>query len=154
MSYFTRPEEVLVEWRDRLDANKEKLGLQSVILGESDLLLQYPCCQIVGEPVSRDYVSTQYFQVFFQAALWIYHAALGDTHQQRTIDDMKLATQVVQFMHQPANRVLKDTNGSDRLIFSHVSSELPGQIRQQSKPSIITTRLLWIGESRVLFENS
>jgi hypothetical protein len=154
MSYLARPEDVLVEWKDRLEGAKGILGFRSVILGESDLLMEYPCCQIVGEPVTRNYVSTQYFQVLFQAALWVYHAALDDTHQQRTIDDMKLATKVVQFLHQEDNRHLRDETGANQLIFSYVLNELPGRIRRVGSPDIITTRLLWQGESRITFADS
>jgi hypothetical protein len=154
VSYFSRPEEVLVEWRDRLEANKGLLGLTSVILGEGDLLMEYPCCQIVGDPVTRSWASTQYFQVFFQAAIWVYHASLEDSHMQRTIDDMILATRVVRFMHEEDNRHLRDEAGNNRLIFSYVLNELPGRIRRVGSPDIITTRILWQGESRITLTDS
>jgi hypothetical protein len=154
VSYFSRPEEVLVEWRDRLDSAKGLLGLTSVILGEGDLLMEYPCCQIIGEPVTRQFASTQFFQVFFQMAVWVYHAGLDESHQQRTIEDMELATGVVRFLHEEDNRHLRDENNENRLIFSYVLNELPGRIRRVGSPDIITTRILWQGESRILLADS
>lgn len=158
MAYFSRPEEVLVELRDRLSQNKGELGLQNVLLGEEELLLDYPLVQIVGEPIDREIATLSQFQVIFHAAIWIYHADLSVGHEKRTIDEMKLATGVVEFLHRDENRHLRDNSllptNPDRLIFSYVDSELPGRIRRPGSPSIISTRLGWQGESRVLFEES
>jgi hypothetical protein len=151
MAYFTRPEEVLVDLRDKIRANASLLGLKEVLLGEEEVQFNYPLCQIVGLPIERDIEGMSYFKVIFHAEIWIYHADLSVGHEQRTIDEMKLATEVVRFLHRDNMRHLRADDNSDRLIFAYVNSELPGRIRRPGSPSIITTRLGWQGESRVLF---
>lgn len=155
MPYHKRPEEVLVDLRDRLKEKASELQIKEVILGEEEVQFNYPLLQIVGQPLERDIEGMSYFKVVFHAEIWIYHADLSVGHEQRTIDDMKLATNVLKFLHTDAMRHLRglpDENGqTDRLIFAFVNSELPGRIRRPGSPSIITTRLGWQGESRVLF---
>lgn len=153
MAYYTRPEEALVDLRDRLRLNKEALGFKEVYLGEDIERLEFPSLQIIGDPAGRDIEGTQQFKVVFLATIWIYHADLMVGHEQRTIDDMKLATKVVQFLHQPNNRRLT-VDGDDKLIFSYIMTEIPGRIKPEDGPSIIATRLTWTGETRVPFSMS
>lgn len=155
MAYYARPEEVLVDLRDRLRDNASFLGLKEVVLGDEEVQFNYPLLQLVGLPIERDIEGMSYFKVIFHAEIWIYHADLSVGHEQRTIDEMKLATEVVKYLHRDETRHLRgepDDNGNpDRLVFAYVNSELPGRIRRPGSPSIITTRLGWQGESRVLF---
>lgn len=155
MPYHKRPEEVLVDLRDKLREKASELGITEVILGDEEVQFNYPLLQIVGQPLDREIAGMSYWSVMFHAELWLYHADLSVSHSQRTIDEMKLATNVLKFLHTDNMRHLRgepdDQGQTDRLIFAYVNSELPGRIRRPGSPSIITTRFGWQGESRVLF---
>ena len=158
MAYFERPEEVLVRLRDLFETNKVFLGIKYIATQEERLIPEYPCVQIASEPLIREVHGTYTFQNTFVFVLWVYHANLEVGHATRTIEDMQLATNVVNFLHRPDVRYLRDNargqgdfaEGEDRVIPSYVSLETPGMVRPQEGPAVITTRLLWLatGESR------
>lgn len=147
MAYYSRPEEVVEAFRTLFNAHKEQLGFAYVALNDEVLIPEYPALLITTDQMERVIHAMQQFEVTFNLTFWVYHAQLSDSHQQRTIDDMKLATGVVQFIHM--NRTL-----SGRLIFSFVDSELPGFTATETGPNIITTRLGWNGKSVVNYSDS
>lgn len=161
MAYFTRPEEVLVRLIDLFNESAALLGIRYVATQEESQIPEYPCIQVASEPLIREVHGTYTFQHTFVFAIWVYHANLEISQAKRTIEDMQLATRVVQFLHRPDVRMLRDDanaigafgTGEDRLIFSYVSLETPGMVRPGGSTAIVTTRLLWLGEAQERFEH-
>ena len=164
MPYLTRPEEVLVALKDLFEVNAPLLGFRYIATQDEKLIPEYPCIQIASEPLLRDVHGTYTFDLSFVFVLWVYHANYEVGHAVRTIEDMQLATKVVNFLHRPDVRVLREgatlegdvVSGDDRIIFSYVSLETPGMIRSGatgSRQEIITTRLLWLGTAQERFEH-
>lgn len=164
MPYYTRPEEVLVALKTLFDVNAPLLGFRYVATQEEKLIPEYPCIQIASEPLLRDIHGTYTFSMSFVFVLWVYHANFEVGHAVRTIEDMQLATKVVNFLHRPDTRMLREgstvegdvVSGEDKLIFSFVSLETPGMIRTgagSTRSEVITTRLLWLGTAQERFEH-
>jgi hypothetical protein len=137
------------------------LGIRYVATQEESLIPEYPCIQVASEPLIREIHGTYTFEHTFVFILWVYHANLEVGHAVRTIEDMQLATSVVQFLHRPDVRHLRADaaatgpfgTGDDRVIFSYVSLETPGMVRLPNREGIITTRLLWLAEAQERFEH-
>lgn len=137
------------------------LGLRYIATQEEGLIPEYPAIQIASEPLIRDVHGTYTFENTFVFVLWVYHANLEVGHARRTIEDMQLASSIVQFMHRPDVRVLRDDaavqglpgTGNDRLIFSYISLETPGMVLPENGPGVIVTRLLWIATTQERFEH-
>jgi hypothetical protein len=107
--------------------------------------------------VSRQDHGTQRFLLTFEASFWIYHASLESDHATRTIEDMKLATAVVKFLHLPNNRALRETDTSESKLISgsgRVVLEQPGITNTGTGAGVITTRLGWMGQSQVNYGDS
>jgi len=161
MPYYTRPEEVLVALKTLFEVNGPLLGFRYVATQEEKLIPEYPCIQIASEPLLREIHGTYTFEGTFVFVFWIYHANFEVGHAVRTIEDMQLATKVVQFLHRPDVRMLREgataegdiVTTEDKLIFSYVSLETPGMVQVQARTEeVITTRLLWLGTSQERFE--
>lgn len=150
--YYTRPEEVLVRLIELFETAKGILGLRYVATQEESMIPEYPCIQIASEPILREIHGTYTFQHTFVFVLWVYHANMEVGLAKRTIEDMQLATSVVEFLHRPDVRLLRDDaaahgaygTAQDRLIHSYVSLESPGMIAFDKTSRIVTTRLLWL----------
>lgn len=161
MAYYTRPEQVLTRLKELFETNKALLGISYVATQEERLIPEYPCIQVASEPLIREIHGTYTFQHTFVFVLWVYHANLEVGHATRTIEDMQLATNVVNFLHRPDVRCLRDdargigdfAPGEDRVIHSYVSLETPGMVRPQEGPAVITTRLLWLATAQERFEH-
>jgi hypothetical protein len=163
MAYYTRPEEILERLTDFFKTNSGLLGLKYVATQEESLIPEYPCIQIASEPLLREVHGTYTFEHTFAFVLWVYHANLEVAFARRTIEDMQLATRIVQTLHRPDVRVLRESAkatgdfdaGEDKLIFSYVSLETPGTIEPRTGGGsvIVTTRLLWLAEAQERFEH-
>ncbi len=143
---FKRSEEVLSYITDLLEDNMVTLGLKFVGYGSERLIPAYPACDVTAANLNREIHATHYFKVTFEMNLWVYHADLMVGHAVRTEKDLELVTSIVELLHQ-------DFTAGDKLIFSHVHTEDPG-VTQKGTTGIVTTRLGWIGESRVRFSDS
>lgn len=157
MAYFSRPEELLVAFEDLLQANKGLLGFRYVAVQDENLLPEYPAVEIAMGPTFRQDHGTQRFLLTFQAIFWIYHANYEATHSKRTIEDMQLATKVVQFLHLPENRALYDDRDAENKIVGgsgRVVQEIPGATVRPTGARVITTRLVWEGQSQVNYADS
>lgn len=161
MAYYTRSEEVLVRLKELCEMAAPLCGIRYIATQEETLIPEYPCIQIASEPLLREIHGTYTFEHTFVFVLWVYHANLRVGHAKRTIEDMQLATRIVQFLHRPDVRHLRDDAAAegpfgtddDRLIFSYVSMETPGMIQRPESEAIITTRLLWLGIGQERFEH-
>jgi hypothetical protein len=159
--YYTRPEQILVRLKELFEMASGLLGLRYIATQEEGLIPEYPAIQIASEPLIREIHGTYTFENTFVFVLWVYHANLEAGHARRTIEDMQLASSIVEFLHRPDVRVLRDEAratgpfavGDDRLIHSYVSLETPGMVLPENGPGVIATRLLWIGMGQERFEH-
>jgi len=154
MAYYAWPEDVIGDLKDRIDAYRGQLGLAYVTLGEETLIPEFPALFITAGQIDREIHATQQFKVTFHATVIVFHARLDIGHQQRTVEDMEIATAVVEFLHLPKNRRLVDTSGANKLIFSYVHREQPGYLEVGQGPMVVATQLSWAGESVVPFDLS
>lgn len=158
MAYYSRPDEVLKRFRDIFEANKSKLRLNYVAIQDENLRPEYPVLEISTGPVLREIHGTQKYLVTFEVSFWIYHANFESTHANRSVEDMELATDVVRFLHQPDIRTLVDESApgpnQNKIIFGFVSQEVPGIIARSARSGVIVTRLVWIGQTEVNFDDA
>jgi hypothetical protein len=157
MGMYSRPEELLEVFRELFNAQKGILGFAYVATQEENLIPEYPALQVSMGGVSRQDHGTQRFLLTFEASFWIYHASLESDHATRTIEDMKLATAVVKFLHLPNNRALRETDTSESKLISgsgRVVLEQPGITNTGTGAGVITTRLGWMGQSQVNYGDS
>jgi hypothetical protein len=161
MAYYTRPEEVLEGLIELCNMAAPLLGIKYVATQEERLIPEYPCIQVASEPLLREIHGTYTFEHTFVMVFWVYHANLQVSLAKRSIEDMRLATSVVQFLHRPDVRCLRDgaaaigpyVEGEDRIIHSYVSLETPGMVAVGEGNAIVTTRLLWLGTAQERFEH-
>lgn len=156
MAYFSRPEELLRTFLELFDANKGLLGLRYVATQEENLISEYPAIDCAMGASTREFHGTQRFLVTWNASFWIYHANFEGTHRRRSIEEMNLCTNVVQFLHLPEQRDLRDETGSERIIMGsgYITNEIPGVTTRNTGQRVLTTRLVWTGQSIVNFGDS
>lgn len=143
---FKRSEEVLSYLTDLLELNKEELGLKFIGYGSERLIPGYPAVIVTAANLNRQIHATQYFKATFEMNLWVHHADLTVGHAVRTEKDLELVTSIVNLLH-------SNFSADDKLIFSFVHTEDPG-VTTKGNSAIITTRLGWSGEARILFSDS
>lgn len=157
MAQYSRPEELLVAFKRLFEVQKGTLGFQYVATQDENLLPEYPALQIAVGGVTREDHGTQRFLLTFEMSFWIFHANFEATHATRTIEDMELATNVVRFLHLPNNRALRESDLSEDKIVGgsgRVVSEEPGLTARANGSGVVTTRLVWNGQSQVNYGDS
>jgi hypothetical protein len=150
---FTRPEDVLNYLHDLLEEQSEFLGLASVGYGTTNLVNGYPACIISSGTTLREIHATQQFLVTFEMNFWIYHADLDASHAQRTQEDLDLVTKIVKFLHSNYTAITP-SQPLGQLVWSHISMEEPGVAQTRRSSAVVSTRLVWTGESVVPFTES
>jgi len=157
MAMYSRPEELLEHFRELFHAQKGILGFAYVATQEENLIPEYPALDISQGPVLREDHGTQRFLLTFEMSFWVYHASLEGTPTERSIEDMKLATKVVRYLHLPDNRALRTSIVAENKLIGgsgRVVQEIPGFTVPTVGISIKTTRLIWRGQSQVNYEDS
>lgn len=141
---ITRGEDLLVYLRDRLENEKDTLGLAYVTLSSDGLRPMYPSAVVAYDQTSREDHTTHYFLTRIQCDIILLHALLTVDRQERIIEDLELTTRVVQSLH-------TDRTLDGEVIHSYVSQEEPGAIESENQ-TVIGTRLRFIAEQRELFK--
>ena len=129
-----------------LDDNKATLGLRYIAQHEESLIPEYPAILLQTDHVTREQHATGLFRVEFHIDLWIFHAELTSGAATRSRKDVELATEIRKLLH--SKRTM-----DGHIIFGFVDGEFPG-VTARAGTTIVTTRLTWMGENRVLYENS
>ncbi len=135
-----------------LDDHKAELGVKRILKLEEDLVPEYPAILVnmEGSPLNRAYHATQMFLVTFHLDIWIFHAQLTVGKAVRSRKDIQLATEVRKLIH-----TRRDMDG--HIIDGFVDGEYPGRATRmfgRKATTIVTTRLTWRGENRVLYQDS
>lgn len=134
-----------------VDDNKAQLGIKYVAQLDENLFPEYPAILISLEtPLERKQHATQMFLVEFYVDLWIFHAELTVGKAIRSRKDVELSTNVRKLLHTKYNL-------DGHIMFGFVTGEFPGRtvrVVGQKASTIVTTRLTWFGENRVLYQDS
>lgn len=135
-----------------LDDNKATLGIKKIIQLDEELINEYPAILInmEGSPMLRQYHATQMFLVRFHLDIWIFHGKLTVRKAIRSRQDIEMATAVRKLIH-----TKRDMDG--HIIDGFIDGEYPGRATRvigQKASTIVTTRLTWRGENRVLYQDS
>jgi hypothetical protein len=134
-----------------IDDNKANLGLKYVAQLDEQLLPEYPAVLVsIESPLEREQHATSMFRVVFNVDIWLFHAELTVGKAIRSRQDVELATNVRKLIH--TKRTL-----DDHIVFGFVDGEYPGRtlrMTERKSTTVVTTRLTWTGENRVLFQDS
>lgn len=135
---------------NKLDDNKATLGLRYIAQLDEELMPQYPAVLVQIDQTDRTRHATQMFRVDFHMDLWVFHAELTVDKATRSRKDIQLATDIRKLLH-------SDMNLGGHIIDSFVSGEFPGITARRmadTVSTIVTTRLTWEGQNRVLYQDS
>lgn len=143
---FSRPEEVTEYFLDDLRASASILGLEFVGGYSEKLVPAYPAVVVVAGTFDKEVHATHTYLVTLRCLFYVYHGAMTQTHANRSLADLQLATSVVDFIE-------RDLTLGGQIIHGHVESEVPGAGQANSRKSdiIVSTRLSWEGISERRF---
>jgi len=134
-----------------IDDNKATLGVKYVARLDEELLPEYPAVLLTLEgPTTRQQHATRVFKVEWHCDVWVFHAELTVGKAIRSRQDVELATNVRKLIH---TKFTLD----DHIIFGFVDGEFPGRALRRvggKQSTIVSTRLTWSGENRVLYQDS
>lgn len=133
-----------------LENHKASLGLRYIAQNDEALIPQYPAVLVQSDNTERQLHATQMYRVVFHLDLWVFHAELSSGSAVRSRKDIELATAIRKVLH-------ADSTLGDHIIFGFIDGEFPGiaaRIVGGNLSTIVTTRLTWQGENRVLFQDS
>lgn len=122
------------------------IPVNSVISYDDPLVTGYPAIQVVPGQMQKDLHGTHTWLLTFRVEIFVMHAKMTMSRATRTEEDLKLATQVVQYLEQ-------DLSLGGRIIAGFVESENPGAMppRANKGAPIISTRLAWAGTTEARF---
>ncbi|SRR6266576_1073845 len=143
---FVRPEEITEYFRDDLRNNASALGIEFVGAYGEKLLPSYPAVVVSAGDTEKEVHGTHTYIVTLRCNFFVYHASMNLTHASRSLEDLKLATTVVDFIE-------RDPTLGDKIVHGFVISELPGisQLNSRKTDAVVSTRLSWQGISERRF---
>lgn len=143
---FTKNSEALDYIYNLLTAQKVALGLNSVWYGDDEWAAPYPAAVLTSGGLLREPHSTQTFAVRLTITIFIMHANLATDHRTRTREDLMLSEAVSTFLHSD-----KSLGGNIISGTGIIASETPGVTNRPKGQNVISTSLVWNGESRQQF---
>lgn len=133
-----------------LDDNKATLGIRYIAQNDEVLRPEYPAVHITAENTLRELHATQMHRVVWFIDIWVFHAELTVGKAVRSRQDIELATNVRKLIH-----TKRDMDG--HIVHGFVASEAPGISARtvgRRVSTVVTTRMSWQGENRVLYQDS
>lgn len=150
---FDDPLQVLDYVYDFLKDNSEPIGLAYVGYSEERLIPAYPAIIVSAGPVQREIHGTHTFQETYMLELWVYHAKLDISHQQRTREDLEFVGSVRKLLHGNLRLYDDSINMTDpQMVFGWVSAEDPAFISRGKGEAVVGSRLEWTGISQSRFK--
>lgn len=154
--FITRSEE-LVETLAGLITGST-LAVEYVAKYDEELVPKYPAILIQPGPIGKEPEGLYSFLYDLRASIYVLHADLTLSHARRSLEDLRLATKVVEVLE--ADRTLGMWQDLDtmewhkRIIFGYVESELAAALPPRSARSraVVSTRLSWRGTNKVRFK--
>jgi len=137
---FTRPEEITEYFFQQLTTNASLLGLEYVGAYGEVMIPAYPALVINAADSDKDLHGTHTYLVTLRCEIYIYHGSIVLTRARRSLEDLKLATGIIDFLE------LDPTLGGN-IIHGYVQSESPAASQTNSGKSeiVVSTRLSWEG---------
>lgn len=134
---FSRPEEVVEALYDKL-IQRGELGLAFVGRYDEKKIPEYPAVVLSAMPLEKEVHGTHTFNIQIRINLWVYHSKVNETHATRSLNDLLLATAIVNFLE-------ADINLSGNVIHGFVESETPGIMQSGTTKTtlVIGTRLVY-----------
>lgn len=133
-----------------LKDNMPALGIEYVAGNDEELFPVYPAILVQTDRTDREIHTTNMFRVEFHLNLWVFHAKLTVDTATRSREDIQLATNVRKLLH-------SDRTLGGHIIHGFVDGEFPGisaRVSDTGQTGVVTTRLTWAGQNRVLFQDS
>jgi hypothetical protein len=149
-TYFDDPVDVVDFIYNYLTEKSGDIGLEYVGYVEERLIPEYPAITLGSTNATRRIHGTHTFEVTFLIEMWVYHAAISDSHRVRTRDDLLLVGRVRKAMHD--NLRLYNDNHEAQCIFSYISSEDPAFMRREKGPAVVGSRIELTVESQSRFK--
>src|SRR5262245_1974432 len=85
---------------DKLEDNKGELGFRTIVYGDSRLVRAYPSAVVEPAPLQRELHASRQWLLVFRVNVWIYHALLKISRQERVKEDVQLSNSVVSLLHE------------------------------------------------------
>jgi hypothetical protein len=143
---YTKNSEALDYIYNLLTTQKVALGLQSVWYADDEWAAPYPAAVCASGGLLRVPHSTQTFRVQLNITIFIMHANLATDHRTRTREDLQIAEAVSNLLHTD-----KSLGGNILTGTGIIVSETPGVTNRPKGQNVISTSLVWNGESRQQF---
>lgn len=143
---FTRPEEIVEYFKEDFEDNAGSLGIEFVGAYNERLLPRYPAIVLSAGSVDKELHATHTFLMRIRVFVYVYHAQMRLNDAQRSLEDLKLSSDVVQFME-------RDMSLGGKIVQGWVETEFPGarQVDVTKGLVVVGTRLTWMGISERRF---
>jgi len=145
---ISTPEECVEAISELISDNAERLGIQYVGKNDERLLPRYPAVVVSGGMKRKEVHATHTFNVELYTTIWVYHAAITKTHQERSMEDMVFATALEALLED-------DKTLGQRVIFCYVESSVPGVYAPRSGRGepVVGTKINWYALSQKRWED-
>lgn len=142
---ITRPEELVEHMVEMI--SESTIPFAYVAKYDENLIPEYPCVQIQPGTTDKFLHGTHTFNIGLRAYLYVMHAKMTESKRTRSLEDLLLATQVV-------NLLEDDLTLGGKVIYGYVDSEQPAAFppRSQKGDVVVGTRLLWNGLAQTRFK--
>lgn len=142
---ITRPEELVEHLADMIGGSE--LPFAYVAKYDEELIPEYPAVQIQPGTTDKFRHGTHTNVIGLRAYLYVMHAKLTSTRRTRNLEDLLLATQLV-------NLIEKSRTLGGRVIDGFIESEIPAAFppRSRKADAVVGTRLLWNGIQEARFK--
>lgn len=143
---FTRPEEIVEHFKEDFEDNAGSLGIEFVGAYNERLIPRYPAVVVSAGGADKELHGTHTFLMRIRVFVYVYHAQMRLNDVKRSLEDLKLATSVMEFME-------RDMTLGNRIVQGWIESEFPGarQIDASKGLVVVSTRLTWMGISERRF---
>ena len=143
---LTRPEDV-VEFFGQMFAEASEFDFGYIAKYDEKMFPKYPSLHIQAANFDKTLHSTATFLIGMRCAFHVLHADMNENRITRNYEDLRLATQVVDFLE-------SDMTLGGHVIHGFVESEVPGVLppRVTKGDAVISTRLNWMGISQRRFK--
>ena len=138
---YTRPEEVTEYLYQRLSQNASMLGLEYVGAYGEIMIPGYPAVIINASDADKELHGTHTYLVTLRCELYIYHGSINLTRAKRSLEDLKLATAIVEFIEE-------DLTLGGKIIHGYISTESPAAAQTGGggkSDIVVSTRINWEG---------
>jgi len=143
---FSKNSEALDYIYNLLTAQKVALGLQSVWYADDEWAAPFPAAVLASGALLRTPYSTRTFQVRLTVTIFVMHANLSVNHKTRTQQDLAMAEAVSALLHTD-----KSLGGNIISGTGYIATETPGITNRPKGQNVVSTSLVWNGESRQEF---